>query len=228
MMNVSVVMATYNGDKYIKEQLDSIMCQLSNEDELIVSDDGSSDSTCEIINEYKNNYKNIRLFNSNHLGASKNFLKAIHYSKNDIIILSDQDDICEKDKISKTKKYFENNENIKVMLHNFTLIDINGNAIDNTLKIRYHHGYFTNIIRSCYWGCAMAIKKDFLDMLKHSNNVVAHDQYIGLLAEKHRVAGFLDESLLKHRIHSSNVSKKLNNLERIKFRANLLLNTIFK
>ena len=59
MMNVSVVMATYNGDKYIKEQLDSIMCQLSNEDELIVSDDGSSDSTCEIINEYKNNYKNI-------------------------------------------------------------------------------------------------------------------------------------------------------------------------
>ena len=125
MMNVSVVMATYNGDKYIKEQLDSIMCQLSNEDELIVSDDGSSDSTCEIINEYKNNYKNIRLFNSNHLGASKNFLNAIHYSKNDIIILSDQDDICEKDKISKTKKYFENNENIKVMLHNFTLIDIN-------------------------------------------------------------------------------------------------------
>ena len=95
---ISVCMATHNGGKYIKEQIDSILVQISNEDELIISDDSSTDDTVEIIKKIKD--KRIKLFENNKFfSPNLNFENALLHSKGDIIFLSDQDDIWKKDKV---------------------------------------------------------------------------------------------------------------------------------
>ena len=74
---ISVCMATYNGEKYLKEQLDSILKQIKSSDELIISDDGSTDLTCTIIKEYQKEYKNINLIDGPKKGVQKNFENAL-------------------------------------------------------------------------------------------------------------------------------------------------------
>ena len=94
---ISVCMATYNGAQFIKEQIDSILCQLSTEDELIISDDGSTDETLSIINSYKDN--RIKVFQhkaaegSAFIKATRNFENAMSHAVGDYIFLSDQDDM---------------------------------------------------------------------------------------------------------------------------------------
>src|SRR5882724_1575202 len=97
-MRVSVCLATHNGALYLKEQLDSILDQLNNKDELVISDDGSTDDTLEIIHSYKNDQIKLlpnRKFNS----PVKNFEYALASCKNEIIFLADQDDVWRSEKI---------------------------------------------------------------------------------------------------------------------------------
>lgn len=130
-MKVSVCMATYNREKFIKEQLDSILCQLGDNDELIISDDNSTDKTVEIINSYYDNrikiYKN-QLFNS----PIFNFENAIKYATGDIIVRADQDDIWEYDKLEIVQKEFKKYSNeIMFMMCNGVCIDENQKMIKN-------------------------------------------------------------------------------------------------
>ena len=88
-MTVSVIMATYNGEKYIKEQLESIVPFLQEGDELIVSDDGSTDSTLDIVREYQNKCKMIRVIEDGHTGSSTNFASAVPKCKGEIVLFCD-------------------------------------------------------------------------------------------------------------------------------------------
>ena len=97
----SIVMATYNGEQYIKEQIDSILINMKENDELIISDDGSKDKTKQIIAEYQNKDKRIKLIDGPHKGVKQNFANAIEKANGKYIFLSDQDDIWKKDKIYK-------------------------------------------------------------------------------------------------------------------------------
>ena len=98
---ISVCMATYNGEKYIREQMDSILQQLGEGDELIISDDLSSDKTVEIIKSYKDKRIKLYIHGDNH-GFVRNFENALVHADGDIIFLSDQDDIWMPDKVKVT------------------------------------------------------------------------------------------------------------------------------
>ena len=100
IMKFSVCIATFNGEKFIKEQLDSILCQLGVDDEIIISDDSSVDQTISIIESYKD--KRIKIFvNQKFSSPIYNFENAIMKSRGDFIFLSDQDDIWQSDKVEK-------------------------------------------------------------------------------------------------------------------------------
>ena len=205
---ISVCMATYNGEKYLKEQLDSILKQIKSSDELIISDDGSTDSTRIIIKEYQQEYKNIYLINGPKMGVQKNFENALKKSKGDIIFLSDQDDVWMDDKVNEVLEAFQN-PNVVLILHDAQIVDQNGQVIENSF---FEHrgsksGLCKNLWKNSYLGCCMALRRSVLECsLPFPPKIEMHDWWIGLIGEMMGEVRLIDKPLLKYRRHGENVS----------------------
>lgn len=226
-MTVSVLLATYNGEKYIKEQLDSIVPFLQENDELIVSDDGSSDKTLDIIREYQKNCQMIRITEGEHTGSSTNFASAVPKSRKDILLFCDQDDVWMPEKIATVKKAFIENPQIDLLMHNAGFCDADGNIVEGDIfsKRNPKHGFVQNLIHSTYYGCCMAAKRSFLcRYVPLPDRNVPYDQFFSLIAEKKKTAMFLDKRLILHRYHGKNQSRKMSNADRFKFRITLWKN----
>ena len=160
-MKISVCMATYNGEKYIKEQLESILSQIGENDEVIISDDSSTDNTVEIIKAFSDN--RIKIFeNQKFKYPIFNFENALNNATGDIIVLSDQDDIWKVNKIETIKKYMHNYD---LVLSDATIIDEYGNLIKESFyKLNNSRmGFIQNIIKNSYLGCAMGFNRKILE-----------------------------------------------------------------
>ena len=214
---ISVCMATYNGQAYIKKQLDSILVQLSDNDEVIISDDGSTDATIEIISSYKdsrikllNHKKNTEFLkmkrSKNFYLVASNFENALSHAKGDYIFLTDQDDIWRKDKVS---KMLENLNQSDIVMSNFSIIDKNDVVINERFydKSPISNSIVVNIIKSHFLGCCMAFKKNVLTYaLPFPEKLVGHDYWIGCLGAKKFFFKFIDEPLHLYRRSDINVS----------------------
>lgn len=227
----SIVMATYNGEKYIKEQIESILKNMKDNDELIISDDGSTDNTIRIINEHKDN--RIKLIEGPRKGVKQNFANAIKKTEGRYIFLSDQDDIWAENKIESVLNAFENNK-VTVVVHDTEVIDENLNVtIPSFFEYRKSgKGVIKNIYKNTYIGCCMAFKANLKNyILPIPNNIEMHDQWIGILGElKGEGSFFLKEKLIKYRRHSNNVSQ-MNHygiLKMIKNRIIFIKNIVWK
>lgn len=233
-MKISVCMATYNGEVYIQQQLESILQQLTANDEVIISDDGSTDSTLKIIQEYKKRYSRIYL-NKNPKNKSliKNFENAIQQSSGDIIFLSDQDDIWTHDKVRKIMDIFINNPQISLIITDASIIDNNGQCVaDSFFKLRgkFSSGVVKNILKNKYHGCVMAFKKEILQYcLPFPNKIPMHDMWIGIVNDIYGKTYYLDEPLVKYRRHEKNVTtgKSSAVYKMIKWRLNLIIALLF-
>ena len=203
---VSVAMATYNGEKYIKEQIESILINLKENDELIISDDGSTDHTIEIINSI--NDSRIKLLEGPKKGIKQNFNNAIKASTGDYIFLSDQDDIWMPNKVEKVLEVFENNDYILIQ-HDAIIVDGKENVIiDSFFEHRkVKTGIIKNLIKNSYHGCCIAFKKELKsEILPIPDNIYLHDQWIGMIAEVNGKTFFLNEKLMKYRRYEDNNS----------------------
>ncbi len=203
---ISVAMASYNGENYIYEQIKTILNNLKKNDELIISDDGSTDKTIDIINSFKD--ERIKLLNGPRIGIKQNFANAIKNTTGDFIFLTDQDDIWENNKVEKIIQCFEKNDYILIQ-HDAIVIDENENimfesfASHRNVKI----GIIKNIIKNSYHGCCIAFKKELKEeFLPIPNDIYLHDQWIGLIGEVNGKTYFLDEKLMKYRRHGGNAS----------------------
>lgn len=206
---ISVVMATYNGEKYIREQIDSILINLNNGDELIISDDGSTDETLNIIKKYIENDNRIKLINGPKMGVKQNFANAIKNATGKYIFLSDQDDIWEKDKVEKVMKAFKK-EKCTLVIHDAKIVNQDLEDMQESF-FEYRNsgkGIIKNVWKNTYIGCCMAFDIKIKErILPIPNNIEMHDQWIGLINEKYGKSYFLNEQLIKYRRHQSNVSK---------------------
>ena len=208
-MKVSVAMATYNGEKYLEQQIDSILSQLNNEDELIISDDHSSDRTLSIIETYMNTDPRVKLFMNDESGVTSNFENAIKRTQNDIIFLSDQDDIWKPEKVSTVKSYYEKNPHIQMIMSDITVVD---NELTPTIESFYafrgsRSGVIKNIIKNSYIGCAMSFRKELkAQILPIPRNVPMHDMWIGLVADLNKAALLIPEKLIYYRRHGATVT----------------------
>lgn len=207
-INNSIAMATYNGEKYIEQQIDSILKNMNEFDELVISDDGSTDNTIKIIKEYQKKDKRIKLFNGPKQGVKQNFANAIKNTKGKYIYLSDQDDIWDKNKIKEISKIFKNDKCL-VVVHNALIVDGNLKSSNQTFfEFRNSgSGKIKNIYKNTYIGCCMAFDSSLKDkILPIPNNIEMHDQWIGILGEKYGKSIFIDDCLIKYRRHDNNVS----------------------
>lgn len=205
--SISVAMATYNGEKYIKEQLDTILNQLYEKDEIIISDDGSKDNTLEIIKNYED--QRIKLFEGPHKGVKQNFANAIKNCNGRYIFLADQDDIWVKNKIEEVLKTFEKNKCMCVV-HDCIIVNGDNTKIIQKSFFEYRKsraGIISNIWKNKYIGCCMAFDSSMKKyILPIPNDIEMHDQWIGIICEMHGNSIFLNEKLINYRRHEDNVS----------------------
>lgn len=207
-IRVSVAMATYNGEKYLKEQIDSILSNLSSDDELVISDDFSNDNTRNILKEYSKRDGRIKLLDGPKQGVKQNFANAIKNCTGKYIFLSDQDDIWESDKVKKVLNCFKKQE-CTLVVHEAIVIDENLTVIMPSF-FNYRKsgkGIIKNIWKNTYIGCCMAFDSQIKEkVLPIPNNIEMHDQWIGIMNEIYCKSFFLNDKLIKYRRHSDNVS----------------------
>lgn len=207
MRRISVCMATYNGEKYIREQIVSILGQLKQFDELIISDDGSNDGTLEIVRSFNDDRIKI-VYNSLGKGYSQNFENAIKSALGEIIFLSDQDDVWFGDKVEKMLVLLEDSQ---LVVSNAQFVDENLDLIKETFfSLRGgQRGFLNNLYKSRYLGACMAFRKEIYSKLfpfPSNRNLCPHDLWITLIAEFYFKVSTIDEPLIYYRRHGENVS----------------------
>jgi len=225
-MKVSVCIATHNGEKFIKKQLISILKQINSNDEIIISDDSSKDSTIKIIEKF--NDPRIKLFKNNTFyNPIYNFENAIKKSSGDIIVLSDQDDIWLNNKIEVIRELFQGkSDNIYTIMLNGYLINEQDKTTNNSI-FNYKSsgkGIIKNIIRNTYMGCSMAFTRKTLDViLPFPANIPMHDSWIGILSEIFGEVKFEEIKTIKYRVHNNNQSLRNTRIkEKVIWRYNLI------
>lgn len=203
---ISVCIATYNGEKFIKEQLDSILVQLGERDEVIISDDNSTDDTIEIIKGYNDN--RIKCFNNPFKGTVKNFENAITNSSGDYIFLSDQDDIWIKNKIEVCVADFQ--KGYDLILSDCSIFDSESKEFIQDSFFEFNNskmGVVNNIFKNSYIGCCMAFSSKVKNkVLPFPKNIPMHDSWIGINSELYFNVNFNRDKLIKYRKHSNNAS----------------------
>ncbi len=229
---ISVCIATYNGERYLREQLDSILSQLGDGDEVIVSDDGSTDATLDILNSYSTD-KRIKLFHNTKKGFVHNFENALNNAKGEYIFLSDQDDVWLPNKVEVCTKLLQDNI---IVNHNSILVNSKGESFG--VDFFSHHnskkGYFNNLKRNSYCGCCMAFRRELLKYaLPFPPNIISHDIWLGLIAEKRGKTTFCNEPLIHYRRHDYNVSStsektRLSLYEQISYRTYMFLHSLVR
>lgn len=210
-VRVSVVMVTYNGGAYLRQQLDSVLAQLGEQDELVVSDDGSQDGTLLILQEYQTQNRKVRLLKGPGQGIKKNVEHAILAARGHYIFLADQDDIWLPGKVDRVLQVFEE-QKASVVVHDAKVFQGRDNSqifIDSFFTFRGSGaGVMKNITKNTYIGCCMAFRRELLKMiLPIPVQIEMHDQWIGVLGDY--FAGksyFLPEALLLYRRHGENNS----------------------
>lgn len=214
---VSVCMATYNGRKYIKQQIMSILEQLESNDELIVVDDYSTDDTVDIIKDFNSPIIKIHQ-NSSNLGYVKTFEKALSLAKNSLICLSDQDDIWIENRLQNLCKIIRE-ENVLLIASNF---EVNNESQSNVnfLKLKTENSKKTlgNIKRiflgkSAYYGCTMIIDRRLLKfILPFPKYLEAHDLWIAIVANMLKSVYHVSDNTVIYRVHQNNTSLKKRSL----------------
>jgi glycosyltransferase involved in cell wall biosynthesis len=200
---ITVCIPTFNGEQYIRAQLESILAS-SLVSEVIISDDGSEDKTVEIIQSF--NDLRIKLVDGPHKGLIQNYEFLLSLAAGNYIFLSDQDDI-----------WFPNKVDVMLRsLQDFDLVVSDCLVVDGKLNVLYpsffmmfdsRPGLIRNLLRNRYLGCCIAFRRSLLKYaLPFPAHLPMHDWWLGLIAEIFGRAGFIEQPLVMYRRHGNNAS----------------------
>lgn len=213
----SVVMTTYNGEKYIEEMLESIRNQTVSADEVLIFDDISKDYTVKIINEFikKNNLTNWKVrVNEKNCGWKVNFFEGLKQASGDIIFLADQDDRWHNDKLEKVMDFFKAKENAWLIATQVNVFSDDGSEVEDMEnvniepdgKVIFDNHYY--VVKRP--GCSMAMRKEILPFyFELWNSDMPHDAALWSISNLIGKLYILDEKLIDYRRHSSNVTNHL-------------------
>jgi len=212
---VSIAIATYNGEQFLEEQLNSIYSQTYKNFEVVVADDASEDKTVEILDKYEKLFGLIYSVNQKRLGVVKNFETAVAKCKGKYILLSDQDDVWLPNKINQLLEnignasliysdgiiYHGENEIKPKRISNEKWISLFGTDSSNKDFLKY------TLLNSFILGCSMMFDREILeDAIPFYESNLNHDWWLVLCAQNKKGIKYLNEVLFKYRIHESNFS----------------------
>lgn len=209
-------MSTYNGSRYIRTQLDSIIAQNIVNKELLIRDDGSTDNTVAIIEEYQRKYSWIRYYKEKNIGVQKSFFDLLKQadSNADYIAFADQDDEWLPDKLKRAVKILENRDHQIPLLYcsNKIITDENLQPIDVTVASPVKKTSFGNaLVQNICTGCTAVINQSMVRMLQKNmpqdiDNIIMHDWWLYLTATCFGEVCYDQNSYIRYRQHGSNTS----------------------
>ena len=208
---ISVCIAMHNGGKYIIEELKSILSQLGNDDEVIISDAGSTDGSIHEVIELHDTRISVYSYDCDKLMklpryyVTKNFENSLRHAKGDIIFIADQDDLWMPNKV---QVCMEQLQHYDLVLSELIICDGNGQPTgEKWFNGKFRQNNPLKIFGMTYQGCAMAFNRRVLDAaLPFPKRILSHDHWIGYIAEMIGKVKFIDEPLMYYRIHDHNVS----------------------
>lgn len=208
---LSVCMATCNGARYLREQLESILAQLGPEDELVVSDDASTDDTLAILAGYADPRLRVLAGNRFH-SPVRNFEHALQQARGGILVLSDQDDIWLPGRLDLVRQQLERKlERPALIMMDGEIVDAAGKPVGETIfaRNRVGTGLAKNIYDNTYTGCCLAFTRPLLELaLPLPARLPMHDMWLGLLAELCGEVEFVPVRTIHYRRHGANVSSR--------------------
>ncbi len=210
---ISVCIATYNGEKYLREQLDSILLQIGQDDEVVISDDCSTDGTLELLQSYHDDRIRILHHDSTSIRTSfpldkptHNFENALKHAKGDIIFLADQDDVWLPGKVEKMVQALENAD---LAMHDCIIADTELNSIAPSYfdVVKVTTSAWRNAIKCTLLGCCMAMRRNVVEKaLPFPKTNVGHDLWLGMVADTKFRFSLVREPLLMYRKHGKSMT----------------------
>ncbi len=216
---VSIVVTTYNGERFLKAQLDSIIAQTYQPIEIIVVDDGSTDNTLNILNEYAAHHKNVSVIkNEQNLGYVKNFEKGFSLAKGDYIAPCDQDDVWLPTKIDVLVNHIGDDA---IAYCDSEFIDGAGQTLNKKMSDTKTLTDFDSPLMYIEAGIsalghAMLIKKEVVFAAMPFPTLFSHDNWLGFVATFSSKVKFVDEVLVQYRRHDANLTNALHKKDRKK------------
>jgi glycosyltransferase involved in cell wall biosynthesis len=207
-MPISVALATKDGERYLADQVASILPQLHGGDELIISVDPSNNNTRALAERLGAEASYIRVIDGPGQGLVKNFECAISATRNERIFLSDHDDVWAPHKVAEVLGAFAQS-NAVLVVHDAQVTDENLTELaPSYFELRASGpGYRKNLLKNSYMGACMAFTRELKRIaLPFSPAIPMHDQWLGLLAERHGGVCFLAKPLISYRRHGANAS----------------------
>ena len=208
---ISIILCTYNGEQFLGQQLDSIFDQTYKKMEVLVCDDQSTDRTVPILKGYQSRQGLRYIVNRMRLGFVKNFEKALSLAKGDLIALSDQDDIWERNKIEILEKEIGRHT---LICSDSRLIDDEGREIHGSfreyasLQVPCKHQFESLLFHNFVQGATALFKRSLLEKaLPIPHNMMFHDWWLALVASRLEGIKYLPTSLIKYRLHGKNESQ---------------------
>jgi hypothetical protein len=230
---VSVCLAAYNGERWLLGQLTSILHQLNENDELIIVDDASCDSTHRIVEELDDS-RIILLRNICNIGINRSFERAISVASGEIIFLSDQDDLWHENKVFNVLSSFAEAPDVTLILSDAEIIDEVGSKRGYTyfeIRGKFVPGVMANIWKSKFLGCAMAFRSSLCQhFLPFPFSIPGHDMWIGVVNEWYGKTRFIEEPLIFYRRHGGNASPEKNRgvLQMLRWRFQLIIELFWR
>lgn len=218
-VRVSVVMCTYNGEKYLRDQLQSILNQTRPPDEVIISDDGSTDSTLEIVEEIRSQWGEDKIpvwtvmTRTTPLGVSGNFASVLSQAHREFIALADQDDVWETNRLEKSLTLFR--DGVLLVHSDATLVDAAGTPIGTLMSaLRLTAGEKKSLLegraldavlrRNVVTGATTMIRSSLLQQALPIPDGWVHDEWFALVAAVQGGVVFSQDRLIRYRQHGSN------------------------
>lgn len=221
---VAILMSTYNGEKYLKEQIDSILCQTYKDWKLYIRDDGSIDGTIDIALDYAKQYPGIiTLEKGDNIGCGYSFMHLLENVESDYFMFCDQDDVWKCDKIEKTLNEMHNMEK---EYGNITAIGVftDLSVVDQNLEVKYESFWKSNkrnpedakylyraiVNRQPFLGCTMLMNRAVKEVVFPINDFIKktgqHDNWVMFILSVKGKVGYVNEPLIYYRQHEGNVS----------------------
>ena len=222
-MKIQILMSTYNGEKYLRSQLNSIIAQTVQDMTLLIRDDGSTDGTIKIVQEYQRQYSWISYYQGENIGVQRSFLELIQNSdpKADYVALSDQDDEWLPKKLERAIWCLSNMntapETPLLYCSDKQIVDANLKALHVTMKFPVKKASFGNaLVQNICTGCTAVMNQSLATLIKkyypiHSNNMIMHDWWLYLTASCFGQVYYDNHSYIMYRQHKNNVYGAITN-----------------